>query len=346
MMSNIINIQSICFVEYVVNDLSEINEFLEKFDFKLTEKCEGKYNIYQQNQIILIVNFSNSTRRENFYGKHGPSVKSLGLIVNSIADSLSAAAKLNYQLVDKSNNIYGFDGVKWHGELDLFFIDSKIKCNLFKASNVVLDNQKNKLIEIDHVAINVFPGNTNKWLNDFKRLFGMVELKQFHIKGNHTKFTSQALINKPKTFRIVINESNDTQSQITEHLKSYQGEGVQHIAFSTDDICSAVHILRKQKVKFMDVPDAYYDQIDARLPNHRENISQLKKANVLIDGDQYKESEILLQIFTNNMIGPIFFELIQRKGDQGFGAGNIKALYESVERDQIARGVLTDRNEV
>ncbi len=145
--------------------------------------------------------------------------------------------------------------------------------------------------------------------------------------------------------RIPINESSDDKSQIAEYLDQYHGEGVQHIALGTDDIYATVEQLKSREVLFQDTIDTYYDLIDRRLPGHGENLDELRRLRILVDGkSDGKQRELLLQIFTQAVIGPIFFEIIQRKGDQGFGEGNFRALFESIELDQIRRGVLKDEN--
>ncbi len=145
--------------------------------------------------------------------------------------------------------------------------------------------------------------------------------------------------------RIPINESSDDKSQIAEYLDQYHGEGVQHIALGTNDIYATVEQLKSREVLFQDTIDTYYDLIDRRLPGHGENLDELRRLRILVDGkSDGKQRELLLQIFTQAVIGPIFFEIIQRKGDQGFGEGNFRALFESIELDQIRRGVLKDEN--
>jgi 4-hydroxyphenylpyruvate dioxygenase len=138
--------------------------------------------------------------------------------------------------------------------------------------------------------------------------------------------------------RIPINESADDRSQIAEYLEAYRGEGIQHIALATRDIYATVEALRGRGAAFMDVPEPYYERVDERLPGHGEDLARLKRDRILIDGAP--GGGLLLQIFTQTMIGPIFFEVIERKGDEGFGEGNFRALFEAVERDQVRRGVL------
>jgi 4-hydroxyphenylpyruvate dioxygenase len=151
---------------------------------------------------------------------------------------------------------------------------------------------------------------------------------------------SKAMTAPDEKIRIPLNESQDEHSQIEEFLKEYKGEGIQHIAMSTDDIFATVDKLRANGIKFQESPDTYFDMIDERLPGHGHDVAEMRKRKILIDGSPETGEGLLLQIFTENMVGPIFFEIIQRKGNEGFGEGNFKALFESIELDQMRRGVL------
>ena len=194
------------------------------------------------------------------------------------------------------------------------------------------------LTRIDHLTHNVRRGNMNLWAGFYEKLFNFKEIRYFSIEGKETGLFSRALTSPCGKIRIPINESQDDKSQIEEYLNEYKGEGIQHIALGTDGIYRTVDALRKRGVEFQDTPDTYYEGIDARVAGHRESLNDLKSRRVLIDGNA--TSGILLQIFTKNAIGPIFFEIIQRKGNDGFGEGNFQALFESIELDQKRRGVI------
>ena len=179
------------------------------------------------------------------------------------------------------------------------------------------------------------------WSGFYEKLFNFREIRYFDIEGKLTGLKSKAMTSPCGKIRIPINESSDDKSQIQEYLEAYRGEGIQHIALSTSDIYDTVAQLAKIGVTFMDPPpDTYYEMLPDRLPGHGEDIAALRKLGVLIDGAPTDDGGILLQIFTSTVIGPIFFEVIQRKGDEGFGEGNFRALFESIEQDQIKRGVL------
>jgi 4-hydroxyphenylpyruvate dioxygenase len=175
------------------------------------------------------------------------------------------------------------------------------------------------------------------WARFYERLFGFREIRYFDIHGQKTGLRSRALVSPCGKIRIPINEPTDAGSQVEEYLHAYHGEGIQHIALSTNDIYSTVERLRERGVRFMHTPHTYYEAVDARLPDHSEDLERLDRNGILIDGEA---GNLLLQIFTETVIGPIFFEIIQRKGNDGFGEGNFQALFEAIEREQIARGVV------
>jgi 4-hydroxyphenylpyruvate dioxygenase len=191
---------------------------------------------------------------------------------------------------------------------------------------------------IDHLTHNVQRGRMDHWAGFYERLFNFREIRYFDIEGRKTGLLSRAMTSPCGKIRIPINESQDDKSQIEEYLREYRGEGIQHIALATDDIYATVDQLRRNGIDFQDTPDTYYQGVGARVHGHRESLEELARRRILIDGSA--EDGILLQIFTRNVIGPIFFEIIQRKGNQGFGEGNFRALFESIELDQERRGVI------
>jgi 4-hydroxyphenylpyruvate dioxygenase len=181
-----------------------------------------------------------------------------------------------------------------------------------------------------------------KWAGFYEKFFNFREVRYFDIEGKLTGLKSRAMTSPDGKIRIPINESSDDKSQIEEYLHAYHGEGIQHIALGTDNIYGSVEKLRASGAQFQETPETYYERLDNRIKGHDEDVPRLKRNNILMDGEKNSEIGLLLQIFTQNAIGPIFFELIQRKGNQGFGEGNFKALFESIEADQIKRGVLKD----
>ena len=194
------------------------------------------------------------------------------------------------------------------------------------------------LVRIDHLTHNVRRGNMTTWAGFYERLFNFREIRYFSIEGKETGLFSRALTSPCGKIRIPINESQDDRSQIEEYLNEYKGEGIQHIALGTADIYRSVDALRGRGVEFQETPGTYYDAVNARVAGHAESVEDLRRRGILIDGSA--ETGILLQIFTRNAIGPIFFEIIERKGNDGFGEGNFQALFESIELDQKRRGVI------
>jgi 4-hydroxyphenylpyruvate dioxygenase len=199
-------------------------------------------------------------------------------------------------------------------------------------------------IILDHLTHNVYRGNMDKWWAFYRDLFGFKQIHFFDIDGRITGLVSRAITSPCGKIRIPLNESKDETSQIVEYLKKYKGEGIQHIAVGTDGIYDATDKLADNGLKFMPgPPETYYERSYVRVVGHEEPVERMKKHGILIDGEGVVDggmTKILLQIFSKTVIGPIFFEFIQRKGDEGFGEGNFRALFESIEEDQIRRGVL------
>jgi 4-hydroxyphenylpyruvate dioxygenase len=206
------------------------------------------------------------------------------------------------------------------------------------------DEKKNSigLTYLDHLTHNLFRGNMDKWASYYEKIFNFREIRYFDIEGKQTGLVSKAMTSPCGKIRIPLNESRDDKSQIEEFLKDYGGEGIQHIALGTDDIYASVEALRTRGIPFQTAPDTYFEGIGQRLGDHGEDVDRLHKNQILIDGAPTKGQGLLLQIFTANQIGPIFFELIQRKGNEGCGEGNFRALFESIEADQVRRGVLKE----
>ncbi|HRP10135.1 MAG TPA: 4-hydroxyphenylpyruvate dioxygenase, partial [Terricaulis sp.] len=207
------------------------------------------------------------------------------------------------------------------------------------------DEAKNQLglTYLDHLTHNVQRGNMAKWADYYERIFNFREIRYFDIEGKVTGLFSKAMTSPCGKIRIPLNESKGEEGkvdQIEEYLQRYQGEGIQHIAFGTNNLYEVVDRLRARGVELQDTIETYFDLIDKRLPGHGEPVEELRKRRILIDGAPSEGQGLLLQIFGKDAIGPIFFEFIQRKGNEGFGEGNFKALFESIELDQIKRGVL------
>ena len=197
---------------------------------------------------------------------------------------------------------------------------------------------------IDHLTHNVYRGRMAHWGGFYEKLFNFREIRYFDIQGEYTGLTSRAMTAPDGLIRIPLNEEagKGGSGQIEEFLLKFNGEGIQHIALLTDDLAASVDALQMAGVPLMTAPnDIYYEMLEERLPGHGEPVKELATRGILLDGStQGGDKRLLLQIFSETLLGPVFFEFIQRKSDEGFGEGNFKALFESLERDQIRRGAL------
>lgn len=235
------------------------------------------------------------------------------------------------------------------GESVIYFIDTyeKSTTSIYEKDFVPLSDVSQHptgvgvgLDLIDHVTHNVQRGQMDVWYDFYQRIFNFRQIRFFDIKGQQTGLISRALTSPCGKIKIPLNESIDDKSQIEEFLHEFKGEGIQHIALTTKNIYETVETLSAKNIDFLDVPKTYYEMVNNRVSDHQEDVLRLEKNKILIDGNTTSDPGLLLQIFTQNMLGPVFFEIIQRKGNQGFGEGNFKALFEAIERDQMRRGVL------
>ncbi len=344
--------QGFAFVEFTSAQQTLLHTLFKQLGFNAVSKHASKpLTWYQQGEIFFLVNDQPYGFTKDFEQQHGASACAMGFSVNDAQQAYEYAQQhgakkcLPRMLEFQVPAIYGI------GESLLYFIDKKN--NPFSASKSaatknhfeeVKTTQKSPsvgLLEIDHLTHNVHRGKMDQWAGFYEEIFNFREIRYFDIKGKHSGLLSRAMTSPCGKIKIPINESRDEHSQIEEYLKEYNGEGIQHIALTTKDIVSTVKKLKQNGVKFMDVPDSYYERIDERLPGHAQEINALREHKILIDGHlENGQWKLLLQIFTDTMIGPIFFEIIQRLGDDGFGEGNFQALFEAMEDDQIRRGTL------
>jgi 4-hydroxyphenylpyruvate dioxygenase len=300
--------------------------------------------LHNQGDINFIVNADHDSFAQKFARAHGPCACAMAFRVADARVAYARALELGAKpgpatagpMELNIPSIEGIGGsliylVDRYGERTIYDVD-------FVPVAAAARTEPVGLTRIDHLTHNVRRGNMNLWAGFYEKLFNFKEIRYFSIEGKETGLFSRALTSPCGKIRIPINESQDDKSQIEEYLNEYKGEGIQHIALGTDDIYRTVDALRKRGVEFQDTPAAYFEAIDARVAGHREPLSELRRHSVLIDGNA--ASGILLQIFTKNAIGPIFFEIIQRKGNEGFGEGNFQALFESIELDQKRRGVI------
>ena len=302
---------------------------------------------YAQGDINLILNMEARGQVARFRARHGPSANAMAFRVHDAAAALAEAVRRGAKPVEgpvgpMELNIPAIEGI---GGANLYLVDRYGAAEIYDVDfrpvpGVHRDSRSVGLHTLDHLTHNVNRGHLAHWADFYVRIFNFREIRYFDIAGQATGLISKAMTAPDGKIRIPLNESQDEHSQIEEFLRAYKGEGIQHIAFATDDIFATVDALRANGVQFQDTPGSYYDMIDQRLPGHGHDIAAMRERGILIDGAPETGGGLLLQIFTENMIGPIFFEIIQRKGNEGFGEGNFKALFESLERDQMRRGVI------
>jgi 4-hydroxyphenylpyruvate dioxygenase len=335
------------FVEYTAPDAVLLRTLFEQLGFPVVARHRSKnVTLHRQGDINFIINAEPDSFAQSFARAHGPSVCAMAFRVRDAAEAFKRAVQLGAtpfagRVGPMELNIPAIEGigasliylVDRYGEQTIYDID-------FREESSAPGKSAAGLTYIDHLTHNVKRGNMDTWAGFYQRLFNFREIRYFDIEGQKTGLFSRAMTSPCGKIRIPINESQDEKSQIEEYLHQYRGEGIQHIALGTDDIFATVDVLRGRGVKFQDTPDTYYEGVDARVPGHGEDLAELKARRILVDGAPTQGQGTLLQIFTQNVIGPIFFEIIQRKGNEGFGEGNFKALFESIELDQIRRGVI------
>lgn len=335
------------FVEYTAPKPKILHDLFHNLGFKPVARHRDKDLIlYRQGDIKFIVNEEKGGFAEDFARKHGPSACAMGFRVKDAKKGHKTAIERGAKAVKEAeglDEIYGpvLEGI---GGSRLYLVDrygdGHPHPEGFEPFEVNDQRPDAGLTYLDHLTHNVYRGNMDKWAKFYEDVFNFREIRYFDIEGKLTGLLSRAMTSPCGKIRIPINESRDDKSQIAEYLKDYNGEGIQHIALGTDDIYKTVDSLREKGTTFQDTPDTYYELLNERVEGHGEDLDELRKRRILLDGAPTEGQGLLLQIFTVNVLGPIFFEIIQRKGNEGFGEGNFKALFESIELDQIRRGVL------
>ncbi|MFA7431681.1 MAG: 4-hydroxyphenylpyruvate dioxygenase [Rhodospirillaceae bacterium] len=337
------------FVEFTGPDPAALDVLFRTMGFSPVAQHRSKtVTLYRQGGINFILNAEKQGQPGSFAQTHGPSINALAFRVEDAGRALHHAEgegakvhrgavgpmELNLPAIEGIGGslLYMVDRYGPHGEIyDIDFLP---------IAGADPHPVGHGLETIDHLTHNVVQGNMATWSDFYTRLFNFREVRYFDIEGKLTGLRSKAMTSPDGKIRIPINESADDKSQIVEYLNHYKGEGVQHVALSTRSIVTTVEAMRAAGVPFLTTPDTYYEMIDQRIPGHGLDLEPLRRNHILVDGAPTEDQGLLLQIFTENLIGPIFFELIERRGNEGFGEGNFKALFESMELDQIRRGVL------
>lgn len=334
------------FVEYAAPDPQGLAALFLQMGFSAVARHRSKkVTLFQQGEIHFILNAEPESFAQSFARVHGPSVCAMAFRVADAAYAFKRAVQLGAKPVESKIgpmelNIPAIEGI---GGSLIYFVDRYGDRTIYDIDFVPIERDEKQgngcnLVAIDHLTHNVHRGRMDLWAEFYERLFNFKEIRYFDIEGKLTGLRSRAMTSPCGKIRIPINESADDKSQIEEYLRAYKGEGIQHIALSSEDIYQTVEGLKGRGVEFLDTPDTYYEMLDQRLPGHGEDTGRLAKLRLLMDGEP--GGNLLLQIFTKTVIGPIFFEIIQRKGNEGFGEGNFRALFESIELDQMRRGVL------
>jgi len=337
------------FVEYCSPEPDDLGRLFEQMGFTAVARHRSKdVTLYRQGDVNFILNNEPGSFAAAFARQHGPSACAMAFRVRDAAVAFDkalerGATEVSNHVGPMELNIPTLQGI---GDSRLYLVDR------YGSGGTIYDVDFEPvegaaaaavgLTYIDHLTHNVYQGNMDQWAGFYADVFNFREVRYFDIEGKLTGLHSRAMTSADGKIRIPINESADDKSQIAEYLRDYQGEGIQHIALGTADIFATVEALAARGVGFMDTPDSYYDALDKRVPGHGEDVARLRANKILLDGAPTEDQGLLLQIFTETVIGPIFFEIIQRKGNEGFGEGNFKALFDAIEEDQIRRGVLRE----
>ena len=349
---NPMGLQGFEFVEFASTEPQVLEALFTKLGFTHVANHRSKdVALYRQGDINFIINREPKSPASYFAQEHGAGACSMGFRVANARQAYQRAIDLGAQTVDVPTGAMELKlpAIKGIGGGLIYLIDR------FTDGNSIYDIDFEYLPDvdkhpvgygfkiIDHLTHNVYRGRMAYWADFYERLFNFREIRYFDIKGEYTGLTSKAMTAPDGKIRIPVNEeSKQGGGQIEEFLMAFNGEGIQHIALLSDDLLSSIDKLKDAGVPLMTAPsETYYEMLAERLPNHGENVPELQSRGILLDGTTEDEApRLLLQIFSETTMGPVFFEFIQRKGDEGFGEGNFKALFESMERDQIRRGAI------
>jgi 4-hydroxyphenylpyruvate dioxygenase len=338
------------FVEYAAPDPASLRALFERMGFPAVAHHRSKnVTLHKQGDVNFIINAEPDSFAQRFAKRHGPCACAMAFRVTNARVALDHAIAMGARecATDPGPMELNIPAIEGIGGSRLYLVDRYGDHTIYDVDFVFergwrrrMNRADTRLTHIDHLTHNVHRGHLDKWASFYERIFDFREVQYFDIEGKVTGLVSKAMASPCGRIRIPLNESQDASSQVEEFLKDYKGEGIQHIALASSDIYETVDRLRAAGIEMQETPDAYYDDVDRRVEGHGEPLDALRTRGILIDGAPSRGKGVLLQIFTRNAIGPIFFEIIQRKGNDGFGEGNFRALFESIERDQIRRGVL------
>lgn len=339
------------FVEFCAPRRGVLEGVFETLGFVNVARHRSKdVHLWRQNDVNFIVNYEPRSLAAYYAEEHGPSACGMAFRVRDAHKAYARALSLGAQPIDIPTGPMELrlPAIRGIGGAPLYLIDRYADGSaIYDIDFEYLDGVEHRpggagLEVIDHLTHNVYRGRMDHWARYYEKLFNFREIRHFDIRGQQTGLTSRAMTAPDDRIRIPLNEEAGGNGQIEEFLMAYNGEGIQHIAFACDDLLAVWDDLHARGVPFMTPPpDTYYEMLEERLPGHGEPVDELKRRGILLDGSTGDDGpKLLLQIFSETLIGPIFFEFIQRKRDQGFGEGNFQALFESMERDQMRRGAL------
>ena len=337
---NPLGLRGIEFVEFASPNPDALHRLFVAFGFtRMGTHRDKKIDYYRQNDIHFFLNREEGSFGTNFSALHGPSICSMGWRMDNGADAYKGALARGAK---RGEGDYDLPAIYGIGDSLIYFMDDWHNPERYQRMGFSLLEEPEEVpqkgfVTIDHLTNNVHKGEMQQWVDFYKDIFGFSEIRYFDIRGVKTGLTSFAMQSPDRSFCIPINEGTEAKSQINEFLEEYRGPGVQHLAFLTHDICRSIDQLSNTSIETLDIDDEYYQEVFDRVPNVTEDHKGLQQRQILVDGDP---RGYLLQIFTRNIIGPIFVEIIQRKNNFGFGEGNFGALFRSIERDQQRRGYL------
>jgi 4-hydroxyphenylpyruvate dioxygenase len=341
------------YVEFAHPDPDKLAALFTRMGFTpVARHRTKKLTLWRQGDVNFLANAEPGSFAQKFADAHGPCACTMGFRVVDAKHAYERALSLGAEPVDAAREqaALPLPAIRGIGGSHIVFVERYGEKGSIWEDFVWTGERDARpepagLHYLDHLTHNVHRGRLDHWAGWYRRLFNFKDIRFFNIEGKLTGLISRAMTSPCGKIRIPINESLDDKSQIEEYLREYKGEGIQHVALGSRDIYASVAQLRANGLPFMPAPPAtYYEKVDERVPGHGEPLARLRENGILIDGEGVVDggrTKVLLQIFSGTVLGPIFFEFIQRKGDEGFGEGNFRALFESIEEDQIRRGVLT-----
>jgi len=343
---NPLGVEGFEFAEFAAPDAAGLHQLFRQMGFEVIgHHSSRKITFYRQGGVNFLVNEEPGSFASEFAAAHGPCCVGFALRVHDRHEAFkSVISKEAVDVCHIKGSAMDCPKIQGVGGSVLYLVDTKdgspFNDEYIPVEGVDLNPVGYGLGYIDHLTHNVFEGNMDQWAEYYSRFFNFYQAKYFDIRGQQTGLRSRAMTAPNGMISIPINESSEANSQINEYLLQYGGEGVQHIALYTNDIYHSIEVMRAAGVEFLSTPDTYYELISHRVPEHEEDVERMRSNGILLDADNETGKKQLLQIFTQTAIGPIFFEIIQRKGNTGFGEGNFQALFDSIELDQVRRGVL------